>query len=205
MQELCRRVDGLPLAVELAAARVRALSPQAVLDRLTERLSFLAGGPHDLPARQQTLHETLDWSYDLLSEDERSLLARVSVFRGGATLAAVAEICLGGDESRALDLVERLSDASLLLVRRVDGEVRYDLLETVRQYADERLQELDPEVTGRRHAEWFLALAERAEPELERGASGDRGSPSLEAEHDNCARGARLPRRDGAARAGLCA
>ena len=185
VRELCRRVDGLPLAVELAAARVRALTPEAVLERLNERLSFLAGGPHDLPARQQTLYETLDWSYELLSEEERALLARLSVFRGGATLGAVAEICVDGDEGGALDLVERLADASLLLVRRpAEGEVRYDLLETVWQYAADRLQEVDAAATRQRHAEWCLALAERAEPEL----SGERQAwwfSQLEAEHDN--------------------
>ena len=184
VREVCRRVDGLPLAVELAAARVRALSPEAVLQRLTERLSFLAGGPHDLPARQQTLYETLDWSYDLLSDDERSMLARLSVFRGGATLSAVTEICLDGDETRATDLVERLADASLLLVRRPEGELRYDLLETVRQYAAERLQELDADATRRRHAEWYLALVERAEPELS-GENQARWFTALESEHDN--------------------
>jgi predicted ATPase/DNA-binding SARP family transcriptional activator len=184
VRELCRRVDGLPLAVELAAARVRTLRPQAVLDRLTERLSFLAGGPHDLPARQQTLHETLDWSYELLADEERGLLARLSVFRGGATLAAVAEVCLARDEGRALDLVERLADASLLLVRRPAGETRYDLLEVVRQYAAERLEELDADTTRRLHAAWCTALAERAEPEL----SGEHQAwwlSVLEAEHDN--------------------
>ena len=184
VREVCRRIDGLPLAVELAAARVRVLSPEAVLDRLTERLGFLAGGPHDLPARQQTLHETLDWSYDLLTDDERGMLARLSVFRGGATLAAVTEICVAGDEARAVDLVERLADASLLLVRRPDGEPRYDLLETVRQYAAERLQELDANDTRRRHADWYLALAERAEPELS-GEHQARWFTALEAEHDN--------------------
>jgi len=184
VRELCRRVDGLPLAVELAAARVRALSPQAVLEHLTERLSFLAGGPHDLPARQQTLYETLDWSYGLLADGERILLARLSVFRGGATLAAVAEVCLEGDTSLALDLVERLADASLLLVRRSAGETRYDLLETVRQYAAERLERLDPSVTRHLHATWCLALAESAEPELS-GEHQVRWLSVLEAEHDN--------------------
>lgn len=184
VREICRRVDGLPLAVELAAARVRALSPEAVSHRLAERLTFLAGGPHDLPARQQTLYETLDWSYDLLSEGGRGLLARLSVFRGGATLPAVAQVCLGGDEHRALDLVERLADASLLLVRRVDGEVRYDLLETVRQYASDRLRELDADETRRRHAEWYVALAEQAEPELG-GENQAQWFSVLEAEHDN--------------------
>jgi predicted ATPase/DNA-binding SARP family transcriptional activator len=184
VREICRRVDGLPLAVELAAARIRALTPEAVLERLTKRLSFLAGGPRDLPARQQTLHETLDWSFDLLSEEERRMLARLSVFRGGATLAAIAAVCLDGDEGRALDLVERLADASLLLVRRLDGEARYDLLETVRQYAAERLEELGAEEPRRRHAESFVALAERAEPELS-GEHQTRWFSRLELEHDN--------------------
>lgn len=184
VRELCRRVDGLPLAVELAAARVRALRPEDVLDRLTERLSFLAGGPHDLPARQQTLYETLDWSYDLLSGEDRSLLAGLSVFRGGATLAAVAEVCLTGDEGGALDRVERLADASLLLVRRPSGKTRYDLLEVVRQYAADRLDELGADSTRSRHAAWCLALAERAEPELS-GESQASWLSELETEHDN--------------------
>lgn len=184
VREICRRVDGLPLAVELAAARIRALTPEAVLERLTGRLSFLAGGPRDLPARQQTLHETLDWSFDLLSEEERRLLARLSVFRGGATLAAIAAVCLDGDEGRALDLVERLADTSLLLVRRLDGEARYDLLETVRQYAAERLEGLGAAEPRGRHAEWFLALAECAEPELS-GEQQTRWFSILEVEHDN--------------------
>lgn len=184
VRELCRRVDGLPLAVELAAARVRVLRPQAVLDRLTERLSFLAGGPHDLPARQQTLYETLDWSYELLPDDERGLLAGLSVFRGGATLPAVAEVCLAGDEGRALDLVERLADASLLLVRRSAGETRYDLLEVVRQYAAERLEELDAHATRRSHARLCVAVAERAEPELS-GENQASWLSVLETEHDN--------------------
>jgi predicted ATPase/Tfp pilus assembly protein PilF len=184
VRELCRRVDGLPLAIELAAARTRSLSPQGVLDRLTERVSFLAGGPHDLPARQQTLRETLDWSYELLPSEERGLLARLSVFRGGATLSSVAETCFGGDETAALDVAEHLADASLLLVRRPGGEVRYDLLETVRLYAGDRLQELDEDATRRRHAEWCLALAERAESELS-GEHQAQWLSVLEAEHDN--------------------
>lgn len=184
VRELCRRVDGLPLAVELAAARVRTLRPQAVLDRLTERLSFLSGGPHDLPARQQTLYETLDWSYDLLPEEDRGLLAGLSVFRGGATLSAVADVCLAGDEGRALDRVERLADASLLQVRHSSGETRYHLLEVVRQYAADRLEELGAVSTRARHAAWCVALAESAEREL----SGEHQASwlsALEAEHDN--------------------
>lgn len=184
VHEICRRVDGLPLAVELAAARIRVLTPAAVLERLTERLGFLAGGPRDLPARQQTLHETLDWSYDLLSDDERGLLARLSVFRGAATLEAIAAVCLDDDDSRALELVERLADASLLLVRRADGETRYGVLETVRQYAAERLEAVGADEPRRRHAEWFLAVAERAEPELS-GEQQTRWFSLLEVEHDN--------------------
>ncbi len=184
IREICLKVDCLPLAVELAAARMRVLTPETVLQRLTERLSFLAGGPRDVPARQQTLRETLDWSYGLLSDEERELLARLSVFRGGATLEAVATVCFDGDEDRALDLVESLADASLLLVRRAEGEARYSLLETVRQYAAERLEELGADAPRRRHAEWFLALAERAEPELS-GESQTQWFALLELEHDN--------------------
>ena len=185
VRELCRRVDGLPLAVELAAARVRALSAQAVLDRLAERLSFLAGGPHDLPARQQTLYETLDWSYDLLPSEQRELLARLSAFRGGATLQAVARVCLEGDEERALDLIESLADASLLIVRRHEDETRYDLLETVRQYAADRLRDMaEEEVTRRRHAAWLIELAELAEPHLS-GEEQTLWFTVLETEHDN--------------------
>ena len=184
IREICLKVDCLPLAVELAAARMRVLTPETVLERLTERLSFLAGGPRDVPARQQTLRETLDWSYGLLSDEERELLARLSVFRGGTTLEAVATVCFDGDEDRALDLVESLADASLVLVRRPEGEVRYSLLETVRQYAAERLEELGADAPRRRHAEWFLALAERAEPELS-GESQTQWFALLELEHDN--------------------
>ena len=147
IREICLKVDCLPLAVELAAARMRVLTPEMVLERLTERVSFLAGGPRDVPARQQTLRETLDWSYGLLTGEERELLARLSAFRGGATLEAVATVCVD-DEGRALELVEGLADASLLLVRRPEGEARYGLLETVRQYAAERLEELGAEGRG---------------------------------------------------------
>lgn len=184
VREICDRLDGLPLAIELAAARIRTLTPQAVLERLTQRLSFLAGGPHDLPARQQTLRETLDWSYDLLPEDERALLARLSVFAGGMTLAAAAAVCLDGDDMRALELLERLVDASLVRVDEHDGETRYGMLETVRQYAADRLSELGAEETRRAHAEWCQALVEKAELELS-GEHQTRWFSTLEAEHDN--------------------
>jgi predicted ATPase/DNA-binding SARP family transcriptional activator len=182
--EICRRVDGLPLAIELAAARIRALPVHVLRERLEERLAVLTGGPRDLPARQQTLRETLDWSYELLDEDERALLARLSVFPAGATLDAVASVCLAGDDGRALDLVERLLDASLLLVHDAEDGRRYRMLETIRQYAAGHLSGLDADETARRHAEWCVALAENAEPELT-GAEQSRWFATLESEHDN--------------------
>jgi predicted ATPase/DNA-binding SARP family transcriptional activator len=182
--EICRRVDGLPLAIELAAARIRTLPTGVLRERLEERLALLTGGPRDLPARQQTLRETIDWSYDLLDEDERTLLARLSVFPAGATLDAVGHVCLAGDDGRALDLVERLLDASLLAVHDGPVERRYRMLETVRQYAAGRLQDGDASETPRRHAEWCLALAETAEQELS-GKDQSRWFATLEAEHDN--------------------
>ena len=184
VREICARVDGLPLAIELVAARIRTLPLAQLADLLTARLSFLAGGPRDLPARQQTLRATLDWSYRLLSEEERRLFARLSVFPGGTTLEAAAEVCLEGDQETALGLLESLHDASLLVAQEGGAVMRYTLLETVRQYGADRLQESADDETGRRHAEWYLALAERAEQEL----SGDRQTAwfaTLDAEHDN--------------------
>ena len=184
VREICARVDRLPLAIELAAARIRTLEPRRLLERLSERLTLLSGGPHDTPARQQTLSETLDWSFDLLDDEERRFLARLSVFPSGATLEAAAEVCVEGDEDAALELVERLHDASLLHVQEHTGATRYTLLETVRQYAADRLRELDGDETPQRHAQWCLELAEAAEPEL-RSDQQTRWFAILEAEHDN--------------------
>lgn len=184
VREICACVDRLPLAIELAAARIRTLEPKALLERLKERLTLLSGGPHDMPARQQTLRETLDWSFDLLGDEERLFLSRLSVFPSGATLEAAAAVCLEGDDDRALELVERLLDASLLNAHHEDGGTRYVLLETIRQYAADRLREVADDATPRRHAEWFLAIAESAEPELG-GDQQSRWFATLEAEHDN--------------------
>jgi predicted ATPase/DNA-binding SARP family transcriptional activator len=185
VRKICVRIDGLPLAIELAAARVRTLAPDALLQRLGERLSLLTGGPRDAPARQQTLRETLDWSYGLLAEEERAFLARLSVFPAGATLDALVAVCLpGAEHGAALDLVERLLDASMAVAYEHGGAMRYGLLETVRQYAADRLQALDAEATAERHALWALELAATAESEL----SGDRQTQwltTLEAEHDS--------------------
>jgi predicted ATPase/DNA-binding SARP family transcriptional activator len=184
VREICACVDRLPLAIELAAARIRTLEPRTLLERLAERLTLLSGGPHDMPARQQTLRETLDWSFDLLAGEEQLFLARFSVFPSGATLESAAAICVDGDEDVALELVERLLDASLLNAQDHGGATRYTLLETIRQYAAERLRELTGDETPRRHAEWCLALAEAAEPELK----GDRQTQwfeTLETAHDD--------------------
>jgi predicted ATPase len=172
--ELCRRLDSLPLAIELAAARTRALSPAQILERLAQRLDLLKGG-RDIEARQQTLRATIEWSYDLLVPAERSLFARLAVFHGSCTLEAAEQV---GDA--ALDTLQSLVEKSLLR----HSDERFWMLETIREYAAERL-ELSGEADElrRRHAAWFIAFAEEAYPHL-------RGSPKewlnrLKADHDN--------------------
>ena len=176
---ICRRLDGLPLAIELAAARTRVLDPDAIEQRLAGALDLLVAGARDLPARQQTLRATLDWSYQLLTEDERRLLAHTSVFAGGWTLES-AEAVLGDDAALRL---EGLLDSSL--VRR--RPPRFALLETIREYALERLRERGEEQELRgRHLEHFVAVAERAWAGiLEGGGAEDRGYATLDAEQDN--------------------
>jgi predicted ATPase/DNA-binding NarL/FixJ family response regulator len=186
--ELCVRLDGLPLAIELAAARVKALSPQALLARLGSRLSLLTGGSRDLPARQQTLRSTLRWSYDLLEPDECVLFARLAVFAGGCSLDAAEAVCTI-DQDLSLDVLDGLAllvDQSLLRqTGGPDGEPRFGMLETIREYAAERLDASDDaEIVRRQHAEHYLALAEQARLELlgpQQGAWLER----LEQEHDN--------------------
>ena len=186
--EICARLDGLPLAIELAAARVKVLTPQAILKRLGHSLALLAGGARDLPTRQQTLRGAIDWSYDLLDEHERSFFARLSVFVGGFTLDAAEAVCnphgdLGLD---TLDGVASLTNKSLL--RQMDtaeAESRFFMLETIREYASERLADSpEAEEISRRHARFFLSLAEQAEPEL-LGAEQALWLDTLEEEHDN--------------------
>jgi predicted ATPase len=151
--ELCRRLDKLPLALELAAARARVLMPAQILERLSQRLDLLKGG-RDVEARQQTLRATIDWSYDLLDEQEQLLFARLSVFRGGCTLEAAAEIC-----EADIDTLQSLIEKSLL--RR--QAQRFWMLETIREYAIEQLERHGEEgVVARRHADYFMALAEAA-------------------------------------------
>ena len=138
--EICVRLDGLPLALELAATRVKLLPPQALAARLEHRLALLTAGPRDVPARQQTLRGTIDWSYNLLSPDAQTLLARLAVFRSHATLAAVEELC---NPDGALDVVASLTallDNSLLRQEEHAGQARFSMLETLSEYARERLE-----------------------------------------------------------------
>ena len=175
VREICSRLDGLPLAIELAAARTRLLPPGAILDRLQSRLQLLTGGALDLPERQQTLRKTIDWSHDLLNEAERKLFRRLSVFVGGCTLEAAEAVCNTGRDL-GIDLVEGLSSlVDKNLVQRVDraeAQPRFAMLETIREYALERLIDGGEESAARRaHAAYCLVLAEEGNPEL---SSADR-------------------------------
>jgi predicted ATPase/DNA-binding XRE family transcriptional regulator len=164
--ELCRRLDGMPLAIELAAARANALSVAALTERLKERFALLAGGGRTAPARQQTMRATIDWSYDLLSESERRLFDRLSVFAGSCTLATVASVCDDeeNDEGRVLDVLSSLVDRSLVVADCNSGEPRYHMLESFREYAAEKLATRgETEAVSRRHAVAYLEMARRVE------------------------------------------
>jgi predicted ATPase/DNA-binding winged helix-turn-helix (wHTH) protein len=170
IHEICSRLDGLPLAIELAAARTKVLSPSAILDRLQDSLGLLTGGAVDLPERQQTLRKTIDWSHDLLNGAERKLFRRLSVFVGGCTLEAVEAVCntsrdLGSDVFQGLS---SLVDQNLIQrADRADTEPRFAMLETVREYALERVADSGEELATRRtHAAYCLVLAEEGNPEL---------------------------------------
>jgi predicted ATPase len=169
---VCRELDGLPLAIELAAARVRMLSVEQIAARLSDRFQLLRGGPRTATERQQTLLASVDWSHDLLSADERLLLRRVAVFTGGFTLEGAERVCAGEgiDCERVFELLGSLVDQSLVIADERDSGVRYRLLETVRQYGIERLGEAGEEEAVRgRHRDFFLALSEQAGPHLETG------------------------------------
>jgi predicted ATPase/DNA-binding CsgD family transcriptional regulator len=184
--QICQRLDGLPLAIELAAARSKFLPPQALLDRLEQRLPLLTGGPRDAPARLRTMRDAIAWSHDLLSEEEQTLFRRLAVFAGGFTLEA-AEAVTGEPGVDVFAGVEVLVDQSL--VRRLDivadEEPRFGMLETVREFGLERLKASGEEQSIReRHATYFLALAEAAEPQL-RGSAQDRWLDRLQTAHDD--------------------
>jgi tetratricopeptide (TPR) repeat protein len=158
---ICRELDGLPLAIELAAARMSVLSAEEIAARLADKFRFLARRRPAAEARHQTLKAAIGWSYDLLSEQERRVFGELSVFAGGFTLAAAAVVCCGGDQAAALDLVDQLVGKSLVVTEPAQGGTRYRLLETIRQYAAEALAEAgETERARRRHAEAFLHLAE---------------------------------------------
>ena len=186
--QVCFHLDGIPLAIELAAARVRSLPVEQINMRLDQRFRLLTGGSRVALPRQQTLRALIDWSYDLLTEQEKRLLRRVSVFAGGWTLAAAEAVC--ADESiedwEVLDLLTALSDKSLVIYEEgASGESRYRLLETVRQYAGDRLTESEQSETAyRHHQNYFSALAEEARPQLN-GPKQAQWLSLLEAEHDN--------------------
>ena len=182
--EICYRLDGLPLAIELAAARVKLLSPAAMLGRLEHRLSLLGSGWRDLPARQQTLRGAIGWSYDLLDEPDRDLFACCSVFAGAVDLEAIEAICASPGVD-VLDGVSSLVDKSLVRRRdATDGETRYRMLETIREYAAERLEEHGRTAASRtRHARYFAA---RVAASASEAAGGQRGTlDGLEADHDD--------------------
>jgi non-specific serine/threonine protein kinase len=183
MAELCRGLDGLPLAIELAAARVRVLSPAALLARLGERLALLSAGPRDLPERQRTMRATIEWSLGLLSPVEQARFARLGVFAGGWSLEAAEVVC---DLEHPVDVLSGLVEKSLLRRREgPGGEPRFAMLETIRDVAVERLEAAGKLPALRaRHARWFLALAERARDELG-GSEQEAWLARLAADHDN--------------------
>ncbi len=184
--EICVRLDGLPLAIELAAARAKILAPEAMLSRLGSRLKLLRGGARDLPARQQTLRGAIDWSHDLLDGEDRALFRRLSVFVGGFTLEAAEDVCGAAGELDVLDGVESLLGKSLLRSEEGSGEEpRFSMLQTIREYAIERLDDSgEAEAVRARHAGHYLALAQEAEPELD-GPQQASWMDLLETEHDN--------------------
>src|SRR5215203_392621 len=186
--EICARLDGLPLAIELAAARIKLLPPQAMLSRLGNRLKLLTGGARNLPERQKTLRNAIAWSYEMLDEGEETLFARLAVFSGGSTLEGIEAVCdaQGDLPVDALEGVSSLLDKSLVRQEEVQGaEPRLMMLETIREFALEKFEESsDAEAIKRAHAEYFLALAEEAEPELW-GSEQESWLERIDPEHDN--------------------
>ena len=185
--QICRRLDGIPLAIELAAARVRTLSVQQITAHLDERFRLLTGGSRTALPRHQTLRGLIDWSYGLLSEAERELFRRVSVFVGGWTLEASVAVCAGVDVDRydIVELLGRLVDKSLCLIDGEGSDPRYRLLETIRQYGFEKLAETsEGQVVRARHRDFYLGFAEDAEPRLQ-GPEQVAWLQRLEADHDN--------------------
>ncbi|MCC7368442.1 MAG: tetratricopeptide repeat protein [Chloroflexi bacterium] len=203
--EICRRLDGLPLAIELAAARIRFLTPAALLARLDRRLAVLTGGPRDLPARQQTLRAAISWSHDLLDERDRTVFRRASVFADGWTLEAAEIVCGFEDDPLAtIDALSSLVDKSLVLREELpDGEARFTMLGTIRELAAEHLEASgERDEIRRRHVQHYLDLAEVAAPHLALDATQlewierlDGEAPNLEAAFEWCAGALEDPQR----------
>ncbi len=186
--QICARLDGIPLAIELAAARVRVLSVEEIAGRLDDRFKLLTAGSRTAPPRHQTLRAALDWSHDLLAGKEQVLLRRLSVFAGGWTLPAAEAVCADErcEASEVLDVLTRLVDRSLVIVGdREQRETWYRMLDTVRLYAREKLAAAgEEEAVRRRHRDWYLQFVEQAEPQLQ-GPALESWLGRLEAEHDN--------------------
>jgi predicted ATPase len=182
--ELCVRLDGLPLAIVLAAARSHVLPPRALLNRLAQHLDLLSSDARDEPARHRTLQAAIAWSYNLLTAEEQTLLRRLSVFAGGWTIEAAEGVCAGApiERTSVFDLLAHLVARSLVVADEHDGDVCYRLLETVRQFAASELAQSDEAVAVRvRHRDWYLALAERSLwTEVD-----SRHAVSLSTDHDN--------------------
>ena len=188
LAQVVHQLDGIPLAIELAAARTKVMSVHQISERLADRFRLLTAGARTAAPRQQTLKAAMDWSYELLTDPERALLRRLSVFAGGWTLEAAETVCPGGDveSDKVLDLLAGLVDRSLVLVEETAGGAsRYRLLETVRQYGRGRLRASgEEERTKTRHRDWCLLLAEEAERHLQ-GPEASAWVDRLETEHDN--------------------
>src|SRR5258706_8011090 len=205
LASICYHLDGIPLAIELAAPRLRAMSVEELSKGLDHRFALLTGGSRTALSRHRTLRSTIDWSYDLLREAEKLFLQRLSVFAGGWTLAAAEGVCaVGGIEhGDGLDLLTSLADKSLVGPEQEDAQTRYRLLETVRQYARDRLEDTGGCAAVRgRHRDYYLALAEEAHPKL-RGAEQPQWLRRLEEEHENLRAGLEWSRVEAGWKGGL--
>ncbi|HYJ69356.1 MAG TPA: LuxR C-terminal-related transcriptional regulator [Nocardioidaceae bacterium] len=182
---ICRRLDGIPLAIELAAAWMRALTPAQIVDGLDDRFRLLTGGPRVATRRQQTLAASMEWSHDLLTDADRVVFRRLAVFAGGFTLDAAAAVCSDDAvDDDVLTVLGRLVDKSLVVVTAGADQASYRMQDTIRQYADQRLRDVGEAAAIRdRHLDYFLALAETAEPEMERDQ--DTWRQTLDRQHDN--------------------
>jgi predicted ATPase len=183
--DICQRLDGLPLAIELAAARVRLFEPQVLLARLSSRLNLLTTGASDLPPHQRTLRGAIDWSYALLTPEEQTLFRRLGAFTGGCTLDAAEQVAGESSGTPVVDLMQSLADKSLVRVETQDGQPRFSLLEVLREYAIERLEQSAESVALRRqHAEYFATHVERVQPTFSFQEQAD-WTEQLDRERDN--------------------